>query len=95
LEHCKNISECDLGFTFYGWGRTPEVINFLSKKYPLVPRVPYDVLDQYKILIDIDGVSYSERFPTLLKQGSAVFKISAFTDIGRIPMKPWEHYVPI
>ena len=49
----------------------------------------------YKILIDIDGFTYSERFPKLLQVGSVIFKISVFTDIGSIVPRPWKHYVPI
>jgi hypothetical protein len=48
-----------------------------------------------KILIDIDGTTYSLRFPQLLSSGSAVFKIAAFDDIGTLPTKPWVHYVPV
>ena len=47
-----------------------------------------------KVIIDIDGNSYSERFPYLLTTGSAVIKIATFLDTGFIPAKPWIHYVP-
>lgn len=46
-------------------------------------------------MIDIDGASYSERFMKLLKMGAAVFKISAFDDIGVVAVRPWVHYVPL
>lgn len=52
-------------------------------------------MSKYKILLDIDGASYSERFPKLLQRQSAVFRAKAFEDIGTILMTPWEHYVPI
>ena len=48
-----------------------------------------------KIIIDIDGSTYSRRFPHLLASGSAVFKIAEFLDIGFVPAKPWVHYVPV
>ena len=48
-----------------------------------------------KIIIDIDGNTYSRRFPTLLATGSAVMKLHAFDDIGVIPAKPWVHYIPV
>jgi hypothetical protein len=48
-----------------------------------------------KILIDIDGTTYSLRYPQLLSSGSAVFKIAAFEDIDTLLAKPWVHYVPI
>lgn len=49
----------------------------------------------YKILIDIDGYTYSSRFTVLLKLGAAVMKIAVFDDIGFIATKPWEHYIPV
>lgn len=55
----------------------------------------YEQQRQFKIIIDIDGSAYSERFMKLLKMGAAVFKIAAFDDIGTIAVRPWEHYIPI
>lgn len=49
----------------------------------------------YKIIIDIDGHTYSSRFTGLMKMGVAVMKISVFEDIGSIAAKPWEHYIPV
>ena len=48
-----------------------------------------------KIMVDIDGFSYSRRFPELLALGAAVIKIFAFIDIGSVLAKPWEHYIPV
>ena len=48
-----------------------------------------------KIIIDIDGYSFSRRFPELLKTGSAILKIHAFKDIGSVLGKPWVHYIPV
>lgn len=50
---------------------------------------------KFKLLIDIDGNTYSERFPVLLKSGSVVLKIFSFLDIGVIPAKAWVHYIPV
>lgn len=44
---------------------------------------------KYKIIIDIDGISFSQRFPMILKMGAAVFKMYAFDDIGNVGMIPW------
>ena len=56
-----------------------------------------DLEDQTKnkIVIDIDGNSYSERFQMILSTGSAVIKIAAFLDIAFVPAKPWIHYIPV
>ena len=48
-----------------------------------------------KIIIDIDGNTYSGRYPSLLYLGSAVFKIAVFQDIVTAITEPWVHYVPV
>lgn len=48
-----------------------------------------------KILVDIDGHTYSGRFPVLIWLGSAVFKIAAFEDVITVITQPWKHYVPV
>ncbi len=45
--------------------------------------------------MDIDGNTFSERFPKLLMTGSAILKIGIFEDIATIPAKPWVHYIPV
>lgn len=46
-------------------------------------------------MIDIDGNTFSRRFPFYLFSGSVVFKIAVFEDIGNIITRPWLHYIPI
>ena len=48
-----------------------------------------------KLIVDIDGNTYSQRFPLLLTTGSVVLKIAAFLDTGFVPAKPWVHYIPV
>ena len=48
-----------------------------------------------KIIVDIDGNTYSGRFPIVLSTASAIFKIAIFTDLGFMMAQPWEHYVPV
>jgi hypothetical protein len=48
-----------------------------------------------KIIIDIDGNTYSARFPLVLSTGSAIFKMKAFEDYGSMMAKPFVHYVPV
>lgn len=50
---------------------------------------------KYKIILDIDGNSYSGRFPLVLSMGSAIFKLHTFQDISTILTEPWLHYVPV
>jgi hypothetical protein len=44
---------------------------------------------QYKLNIDIDGFSYSQRFTSLMHLGVAIMKIYAFEEIGSVAAKPW------
>ena len=55
----------------------------------------YEEMEKFKIIMDIDGFTYSERFPFLLRSGSAVLKIATFLDIGFLTAKPWLHYIPV
>ncbi len=50
---------------------------------------------KYKIIIDIDGNTFSGRFPKVLSMGSAVMKIYLFEDIATLMTKPWLHYIPV
>ena len=52
-------------------------------------------MSENKIIIDIDGGTYSERFHNLIKLGSVIFKISTFDDIGTLAVRPWLDYVPV
>lgn len=58
---------------------------------------PVDMKKQqkYKILIDIDGNTYSGRFPFVLSTGAAIFKMHTFQDIGTLLTEPWQHYIPV
>ncbi len=80
---CKQIPECDGAFTGYG-GTSPTVKEDLKKKYPFSYKIPMASQAKYKILIDVDGISFSARFPVLLKLGVAVFKAKIFDDIGNV-----------
>lgn len=53
-----------------------------------------DFLDS-KIIIDIDGNSYSGRYPYLLEGEAVVFKIFIFDDIVTKITNSWEHYIPV
>ena len=50
--------------------------------------------DIYKIIIDIEGNTYSGRFPHLLSTGSAIFKSVVYSDLVTFSTRPWVHYVP-
>lgn len=66
----------------------------MLQTYGLSDMVSMELQSDFKIIIDIDGNSYSGRFPKALSIG-VVFKIVVFHDVGTILTEPWEHYVPI
>lgn len=57
--------------------------------------VKYSSQPDYKVLIDIDGNTFSARFDRLLQSGSLVLKIAAFEDMISLLTKPWLHFVPV
>lgn len=68
----------------------PEFCEYMEKKYTLVKDyIPIKQQGINKILIDIDGNSYSGRFPYLLQTGSAVFKIFSVRDVNTETVRPW------
>jgi hypothetical protein len=96
----KDLPSCDIRFTDYRNMHWTWMTKCFKSSYPLADLKLQELfglstLHKYKILIDIDGATYSARFPNLLQMGSAVFKANAFDDIGSIVTNPWEHYVPL
>jgi hypothetical protein len=61
----------------------------MKKEYGSPSCIPMENQAINKIIIDIDGYSYSQRFPSLLASGSAVLKIAIFLDIGFVPARAW------
>jgi hypothetical protein len=64
-------------------------------RYPKSCLTEIQTWSRYKIILDIDGATFSARFPKILQLGSAIFKINTFDDIGTIGAIPWVHYVPV
>lgn len=68
----------------------------MNKTYGLAKKfITLKDQSKFKVLIDIDGNSYSGRFPSLLSTGSAVMKIHMVKDVATEVTTPWEHYVPV
>ena len=91
---CSAIDECDAKFSSYYQCRQ-DICDAMRREYGETDFVPLDHQFQNKIIIDIDGNTYSGRYPLLLASGSAVFKVAAFEDISTIVTEPWKHYVPV
>lgn len=67
----------------------------MRKKYGEPHYLKYRFQPEHRVLIDIDGNTYSARFDRLLKSGSLVIKIAIFEDYVTIQTKPWLHYIPV
>lgn len=61
----------------------------MSKTYNKPSFMSMEDQQAYKIIIDIDGSTYSGRFPSLLYSGSAIMKIGIFEDIATTVTKKW------
>ena len=92
VDLCQQIDDCDAGF--HRCTLPPEdVCKIIMNKYGK-DFVPMSSQSKYKLIVDIDGNTYSERFSYLLTTGSAILKIGIFLDIGFVTAKPWIHYIP-
>jgi hypothetical protein len=97
IDTCRKIPSCKAVATSYKTVSIQDKMQRRSFKhqYPLTCTTNMQSWSKYKIVIDIDGATYSSRFPLVLQLGSAVFKIKTFEDVGTIGAIPWVHYVPI
>ena len=58
--------------------------------------IPFEDFQQYIGVLDVDGNSWSERFPRLLCQTSVVLKVEPeFVDFLMPTVQPWVHYIPV
>ena len=67
----------------------------LKERYQKAPFISSNHFGKAKIIIDIDGNSYSGRFPNLLRQGAVVLKVADYEDLGTMLARPWIDYVPV
>lgn len=73
--------------------------EYTSPFYSTATSVPLpDFIQQYRVLPDIDGQSYSGRFRAYMRySGALVVKATVFDDwtIASERLQPWTHYVPM
>lgn len=92
---CSKLKDCDAHFSGYLQCDASEC-KAMQDEYGPPNHVPMNQQYNNKIILDVDGNTYSSRFATLLfSSGSAIFKASLFDDIGSSFSKPWIHYVPL
>ncbi|KAJ7832614.1 glycosyl transferase family 90-domain-containing protein [Mycena leptocephala] len=59
------------------------------------PSQPLEEVYKYKYALDLDGNSFSQRYFSLLRSGSLVFKSSTFSEFFDDWLKPYVHYIPV
>ncbi|KAJ6483028.1 glycosyl transferase family 90-domain-containing protein [Mycena vulgaris] len=60
-----------------------------------IPWQPLEEVYKYKYALDLDGNSFSQRYFSLLRSGSLVFKSSTFSEFFDDWLKPYVHYIPV
>ena len=79
-------------FTPYTKNDTALVAQYGGLADPL----PMPDFQQYRAILDVDGLSWSSRFVTLLCFNSVVLKVEPeFVDYFHGDVQPWVHYIPV
>ena len=65
IDLCGRIKDCDAGFTSYVQCSVYNCLK-MKKRYGLASFIPMAEAVKAKIIVDIDGNTYSARFPTVL-----------------------------
>ena len=74
---------------------SPDICEKMRKSYGEPECALMENQSVNKLIIDIDGNSYSRRFPTLMATGSVGLEMATYVDVGCMPAKPWVHYIPV
>ena len=61
----------------------------------LLNRDPPERHQDFKFVFDVDGNTYSGRFPKLIHSGALIFKMTIFTEFFTKWLKPYVHYIPV
>jgi hypothetical protein len=74
---------------------TTEALDVHNKVYDVTPLEEQQDLWKWKYLLDIDGIGLSNRFYSMMKSKSLVFKCAMFREWYNEWLWPWVHYVPL
>ncbi|KAL7006546.1 hypothetical protein EMMF5_003967 [Cystobasidiomycetes sp. EMM_F5] len=58
-------------------------------------RFKLDSINDYKFLLDLDGLSYSARFQALLASAGVVLKATIYDEFYSDWIQPWMHFIPV
>lgn len=83
----------DVGFT-ETWGCVPDC-NFYENIWTLKPKVPLGEQFKNKIVVDVDGHSFSGRWIAFLESKSLPIKATIFREWHDSRLFAWRHFVPM
>ena len=83
----------DVGFT-ETWGCIPDC-SFYENVWTLRPKVPMAEQFENKVLIDVDGHSFSGRWIAFLESRSLPIKATIFREWHDSRLFAWRHFVPM
>ncbi|BGP40399.1 hypothetical protein JCM10449v2_004361 [Rhodotorula kratochvilovae] len=66
-----------------------------SLGYRVEPPAPMSDAWKHKVVLDIDEIGFSPRFPALMESKSAVVKASIQREFWRGWAQPWKHFIPL
>ncbi|TKA56853.1 hypothetical protein B0A53_01254 [Rhodotorula sp. CCFEE 5036] len=66
-----------------------------SLGYRVEPPAPLSDAWRHKIVLDVDEIGFSPRFPALMESKSAVVKSSIQREFWRGWAEPWKHFIPL
>ena len=91
LSKKDNFTSLDARFTEMSLPRFSQQLRKLQR----VPKIPLHEFQNYRIVVDIDGNSWSSRFPKLLCLKSVVVKVQPVYVFYLHPsLEPYRHYIP-
>ena len=95
IQMYKNNTELfDIGIVAYPQCEE-EACEAQKQRLGETPRDPPHAHEAYKYILDIDGNTFSGRFPRLLVSGGLVFKMTIFTEYFSKWLQPYVHYIPV
>ena len=91
VDENDSVVQVDFGFT--------QVVQGKNKNLPTGIRMShymaYPNMQKNKYIMDVDGNSFTERFPALLQSGSLVFKSTRYKEWYTDRLVPYEDYIPV
>ncbi|KAG8907344.1 Glycosyltransferase Family 90 domain containing protein [Tulasnella sp. 403] len=85
----------NVGFTGQAIQCAPGVCKTVESTLKFKEFLTYEMANQWKYVIDVDGNGWSARFKRLMSTNSLVLKSTIFPEWFMDRIQPWVHYVPV